>query len=44
MRGTLVAAQVATYVALGGLLLVEQQYRLAAAQLLLAVITGLVYA
>ncbi|MGZ6570485.1 MAG: hypothetical protein ACXVHB_05850 [Solirubrobacteraceae bacterium] len=44
MRSALVAAQGFTFLALGGLLCREGNWRLGAAQLLLAIITGLVYA
>lgn len=43
MRTTLVVAQALTFVGLGALLVISHEWRLGAAQLLLAVITGLVY-
>lgn len=44
MRAAIVALQAATFVVLGVLLVVEGEHRLAAAQVLLAAVTGLVYA
>jgi hypothetical protein len=44
LRGALVAAQALTFVGLGLLLVLAGEWRLAGAQLLLAIVTGLVYA
>lgn len=43
MRTALVLIQGATFVALAGVLALDHAWRLAAAQFLLAIITGLVY-
>lgn len=44
MRPALVILQGLTFLALGALLLIENQWRLGAAQLLLALVTVIVYA
>lgn len=44
MRVMLIIVQVMTFVLLGGLLCAEGHYRLGAAQLLLAIVQGVIYA
>jgi hypothetical protein len=43
VRGALVAAQAATFVLLAAMFFADGQWRLGAAQLCLAVVTGLIY-